>query len=76
MTDQQTFSSQEPKGLPQERRAASRVTVIGMLLDGVLGILKVIAGTLFHSQALLVDGIHSFTDVASDLVVLLSLIHI
>ena len=70
MTDQQTFSSQEPKGLPQERRAASRVTVIGMLLDGVLGILKVIAGTLFHSQALLVDGIHSFTDVASDLVVL------
>lgn len=70
MTDQQTFSSQEHKGLPQERRAASRVTVIGMLLDGVLGILKVIAGTLFHSQALLVDGIHSFTDVASDLVVL------
>ena len=70
MTDQQTFSSQEPKGLPQERRAASRVTVIGMLLDGVLGTLKVIAGTLFHSQALLVDGIHSFTDVASDLVVL------
>jgi cation diffusion facilitator family transporter len=41
-----------------------------MLLDGVLGLLKVIAGTLFHSQALLVDGIHSFTDVASDLVVL------
>ncbi|WP_288352982.1 cation diffusion facilitator family transporter [uncultured Marinobacter sp.] len=70
MTDQQTFSSQEHKGLPQERRAASRVTVIGMLLDGVLGLLKVIAGTLFHSQALLVDGIHSFTDVASDLVVL------
>jgi len=70
MTDQQTFSSQEHKGLPQERRAASRVTVIGMLLDGVLGTLKVIAGTLFHSQALLVDGIHSFTDVASDLVVL------
>ena len=70
MTDQQTFSSQEHKGLPQERRAASRVTVIGMLLDGVLGILKVIAGTLFHSQALLVDGLHAFTDVASDLVVL------
>lgn len=70
MTDQQTFSSREHAGLPEERRAASRVTVIGMLLDGVLGLLKVIAGTLFHSQALLVDGIHSFTDVASDLVVL------
>jgi cation diffusion facilitator family transporter len=70
MTEQQTYSSQEHKGLSQERKAASRVTVIGMLLDGVLGLIKVIAGMLFHSQALLVDGIHSFTDVASDLVVL------
>jgi len=51
-------------------KAASRVTVIGMILDAFLGIIKVIAGTLFHSQALLVDGIHSFTDVASDVVVL------
>ncbi|EDM47182.1 cation diffusion facilitator family transporter [Marinobacter algicola] len=70
MTEQQTFSYQQHEGLPQERRAALRVTVIGMLLDGVLGLLKVIAGTLFHSQALLVDGIHSFTDVVSDVVVL------
>jgi len=70
MADQQSFSSQEHKGLSQERKAASRVTFIGMVLDGVLGLIKVIAGTLFHSQALVVDGIHSFTDVASDLVVL------
>ena len=70
MADQQSFSSQEHKRLSQERKAASRVTFIGMVLDGVLGLIKVIAGTLFHSQALVVDGIHSFTDVASDLVVL------
>ncbi|MEO9589483.1 MULTISPECIES: cation diffusion facilitator family transporter [Marinobacter] len=70
MADQQSFSSQEHKGLSQERKAASRVTFVGMVLDGVLGLIKVIAGTLFHSQALVVDGIHSFTDVASDLVVL------
>lgn len=56
--------------LASEMRAASRVTIIGMILDAVLGVIKVIAGALFHSQALLVDGIHSFTDVASDLVVL------
>lgn len=56
--------------LAAEKKAASRVTVIGMMLDAVLGIIKVIAGALFNSQALLVDGIHSFTDVASDLVVL------
>jgi len=56
--------------LAEENRAASRVTLIGMVLDAVLGALKIVAGTLFHSQALIVDGIHSFTDVASDLVVL------
>ncbi|AZT83575.1 cation transporter [Marinobacter sp. NP-4(2019)] len=56
--------------LDAERHAASRVTVIGMILDAVLGFIKVIAGALFHSQALIVDGIHSFSDVASDLVVL------
>lgn len=58
------------ENLAKEMKAGSRVTIIGMVLDGVLGIIKVIAGALFHSQALLVDGIHSFTDVASDLVVL------
>ncbi|MDO6442009.1 cation diffusion facilitator family transporter [Marinobacter sp. 2_MG-2023] len=56
--------------LAVEMKAASRVTIIGMVLDAFLGIIKVIGGTLFHSQALLVDGIHSFTDVVSDLVVL------
>jgi cation diffusion facilitator family transporter len=56
--------------LTSEVKAATRVTVIGMVLDAVLGIIKVIAGALFHSQALLVDGVHSFSDVASDLVVL------
>lgn len=56
--------------LAREMKAASRVTVIGMILDAFLGVIKVIGGTLFHSQALFVDGVHSFTDVASDLVVL------
>lgn len=56
--------------LDAEFRAASRVTVIGMVLDALLGVLKCLGGWLFHSQALLVDGIHSFTDVISDLVVL------
>lgn len=58
------------ENLATEMKAASRVTIIGMILDAILGIIKVIGGALFHSQALLVDGIHSFTDVASDLVVL------
>jgi cation diffusion facilitator family transporter len=63
-------AQQHRDNLAGEMKAASRVTIIGMILDAVLGIIKVIGGALFHSQALLVDGIHSFTDVASDLVVL------
>ncbi len=63
-------AQQHRQNLAGEKKAASRVTIIGMILDAVLGLIKVIAGALFHSQALLVDGIHSFTDVASDLVVL------
>lgn len=64
------MSSSHKHRLDGEFRAASRVTLIGMILDAVLGLLKCIVGWLFHSQALLVDGIHSFTDVISDLVVL------
>jgi cation diffusion facilitator family transporter len=68
----ETASKPKPhqEQLAEEVKAATRVTVIGMVLDAALGVLKVIAGALFHSQALLVDGIHSFSDVASDLVVL------
>src|SRR5690554_7231366 len=48
--------------LKKEKHAATRVTLIGMFLDAFLGVIKVIGGTLFHSQALVVDGIHSFTE--------------
>jgi len=70
MSLHQKASAHHSANLDAERHAASRVTVIGMILDAVLGAIKVIAGALFHSQALIVDGIHSFSDVASDLVVL------
>ncbi|WP_286222544.1 cation diffusion facilitator family transporter [Marinobacter apostichopi] len=70
MNEPASPAQQHRQNLAGEKKAASRVTIIGMILDVVLGLIKVIAGTLFHSQALLVDGIHSFTDVASDLVVL------
>lgn len=69
--EQPSTQHHSPKpDLDKEKKAATRVTFIGMFLDAFLGIIKVIGGTLFNSQALLVDGIHSFTDVASDWVVL------
>ncbi|SFN08196.1 cation diffusion facilitator family transporter [Marinobacter pelagius] len=70
MQDPVSTTSSTQDALNKEMRAASKVTIIGMILDAVLGVIKVIAGTLFNSQALFVDGIHSFTDVVSDFVVL------
>lgn len=54
----------------QQSRQATWVTLVGMLLDAGLGAAKILIGVLFNSHALVVDGIHSFTDVASDLMVL------
>ena len=54
----------------EQSRQAIRVTLVGMILDSALGVAKVIVGTLFNSYALVTDGIHSFSDVASDLMVL------
>ncbi len=70
MSDPRPTSPEREEYLALERSEASRVTIVGMVLDAVLGFIKVVAGAIFHSQALIVDGIHSFTDVASDLVVL------
>ncbi|MDI9246905.1 cation diffusion facilitator family transporter [Marinobacter sp. CHS3-4] len=70
MSDPRTQAPSQRKALDTERHEATRITVIGMILDAVLGAIKVVGGLLFHSQALIVDGIHSFSDVASDVVVL------
>jgi len=48
-----------------------RVTYIGMLLNSSLSIVKIIIGYLAGSLALIADGIHSFSDLATDLAVLL-----
>lgn len=52
---------------------AAKVTLIGALYDLVLGVLKIITGILGHSAALVADGIHSLSDLATDAVVLLSI---
>ena len=59
-------------GISHELRKAEsqKVTLIGSILDGVLGLAKVIVGYLFHSHALIIDGIHSFTDLFTDFFVL------
>jgi len=56
-------------------RAARNVTLLGAAINALLALLKVIAGWLGHSQALIADGIHSLSDLASDAMVLFAAKH-
>jgi len=51
-------------------RAANRVTLIGALVDFIVGVAKMIAGMMVGSAALIADGIHSFSDILTDIFVL------
>nr|WP_298410005.1 cation diffusion facilitator family transporter [uncultured Halomonas sp.] len=55
-----------------DTRAAHKVTLIGAVLDSVLGIAKMIVGYAVGSAALVADGIHSFSDVATDALVVVA----
>lgn len=59
--------------LQKERYLAIRnVTLIGVVGNIVLSIVKIIFGVLGHSQALIADGLHSVSDLISDGVVLVA----
>ncbi len=53
-----------------EAAAARRVTLVGALVNALNGVVKVFVGLWANSQALIADGIHSFSDLFSDLLVL------
>ena len=55
---------------PREKKIRS-VTLWGALLNVVLLILKIVTGLLIRSSALIADGVHSLTDHATDLHILL-----
>ena len=49
-----------------------RLTLIGGVLDLFLGIVKVLVGYIGNSQALIADGIHSLSDLITDILVLVA----
>lgn len=59
----------------QRYREVRKVTLIGSVLDFVLGIVKILVGWLANSQALIADGIHSFSDLLTDFMVLYAARH-
>ena len=59
----------------ERTKASQKITLIGAAVDFLLAIFKVIAGMLGNSGALIADGIHSFSDLLSDGVVLYAAKH-
>lgn len=53
-------------------KKAKKITIIGAIVNILLGTIKVIGGILFKSHGLLADGVHSFSDLISDALVLIA----
>jgi cation diffusion facilitator family transporter len=51
---------------------ARHVTVIGAGINFFLALIKLLGGIVFHSHALIADAIHSFSDILTDIMVLLA----
>ncbi len=55
------------------KKVLKKVTYIGVWVNLGLGVFKLIVGSLVHSVALIADGLHSLSDLASDLAVIIGL---
>ncbi len=56
-------------------REVRKVTLIGSVVDLLLGVAKIIVGWAAHSQALIADGVHSLSDLVTDFFVLYAAKH-
>ena len=52
--------------------ATRNVTLVGVVINIVLSVVQLVGGVFANSQALIADGIHTLSDLASDFVVLVS----
>lgn len=60
--------------MPQTKslQIIKKVTLVSIITNLIIAVLKVTLGTLGQSQAIIADGIHSLSDMISDLVLLFS----
>jgi len=68
-----TATRQLPGG--ERYREARKVTLVGGAVDLALGVLKIAVGWAAQSQALLADGVHSLSDLATDVGVIVAARH-
>lgn len=67
VTSQPGIGTQEHRDL--RRQASGRVALVGALVNLLLSGVKIAVGVIGHSQALIVDGIHSLSDLLTDVLV-------
>jgi cation diffusion facilitator family transporter len=56
--------------LQLRKKEAEKVTLIGFFVNVILSVLKLIAGVLGNSAAMVADAVHSVSDFATDVIVL------
>lgn len=61
--------------IEQRKKETNRITLWGVAVNLFLSVIKIFGGILGQSQALLADGIHSLSDLASDAMVLFAVKH-
>jgi cation diffusion facilitator family transporter len=64
-----------PDPLDKRYREVRKVTLVGAVVDLLLGVVKIVVGAASGSQALVADGVHSLSDLATDFLVLFAAKH-
>ena len=55
----------------EKKNIAIKITIYGSIIDLVLGVSKILVGVIYFSQALIIDGIHSLSDILTDIFVII-----
>ncbi|MCI0493972.1 cation diffusion facilitator family transporter [candidate division KSB1 bacterium] len=61
-----------PSTVSQDQKKINSITVWGMVINIILTTVKILAGSIIKSVALVADGIHSLSDLVTDVAVLVS----
>jgi cation diffusion facilitator family transporter len=68
----QRIDAMDQLNLSQDQKKINSITIWGMVINIILAALKILAGSIVKSVALIADGIHSLSDLVTDVAVLVS----
>jgi cation diffusion facilitator family transporter len=66
--------SETPEEL-QRYQQTKKITIVGAAVNIVLSVLKIVIGYIGHSQSLVADGVHSLSDLLTDVLVIVAAKH-